>query len=166
MCKIIEQYAKAYSFPPEKERIAARGIVIEDGKILLSYEVNTDVYMTPGGGIEKGETLEECCIRELKEETGYNVKSLKYFLVINEYCYETLYVSNYFICEKIGESKQALTEIEIEHGMKPVWVEFDKAIEIFAEYPFKREDISSLYLREFTVLNKYLSYINQKNPSQ
>lgn len=155
MIDVIEQYAKTYSYPPEKERIAARGLVIEDGKILLSYEVNTDVYMTPGGGLEDGETLEECCVRELKEEAGCEVKPLEQFLVINEYCFETMYVSNYFICKKTGECNRSLTDIEIEHGITPVWIDFEKAVEIFSYYPNKREDIASLYLREYTVLNKY-----------
>lgn len=157
MTEIINQYAKTYSDPPLKVRVSGRGLVIEKDKILLSYEANTDVYMSPGGGIENGETIEECCVRELKEETGYDVKPVKHFLVINEYCFDTMYVSNYFICEKMGESQQSLTEIEIEHGMKPVWIELDKAIEIFEQYPNKREDIASLYLREYTVLNKYIS---------
>lgn len=154
MIEEINQYAKTYSDPPEKKRISSRGIVIENGRILLSYEKNTGVYMSPGGGLEEGESLDDCCIRELREETGYEVKPIKRFVVINEYCFETLYISNYFICERVGKSEQALTEIEVEHGITPVWVEIDKAFEIFGAYESKREDIASLYLREFTVLNK------------
>lgn len=159
MIETINQYAKTYDMPPLKERIAGRGLVIEDGKILLSYEKNTNVYMTPGGGLENGETLEECCVRELREEAGCEVLPLEHFLVINEYCFETLYISNYFICKKKGECIKSLTDTEIEHGITPVWVDIEKAIEIFSDYPNKREDISSLYLREYTVLNKYKSMI-------
>ena len=157
MIETVNQYAKTYSDPPERERISGRGLVIEDGKILLSYEVNTNVYMSPGGGLEDGETLEECCIRELREEAGVNVRTVEHFFVVNEYCFETLYISNYFICEKTGKTKQSLTETEIEHGITPVWIDIEKAIEIFSDYPNKREDIASLYLREFTVLNKLKS---------
>lgn len=156
MIEVINQYGKTYSDPPEKVRIASRGIVVKDNKILLSHELNTGIYMTPGGGIEANETLEECCVRELREETGYEVKPVKCFLTINEYSFETLYVSNYFICEIIGKSEQALTDIEIEHGIVPEWIEIKNALEIFGEYKSKREDVMSLYLREYTVINKYL----------
>ncbi len=156
MIETITQYAKNYSDPPEKERVASRGLVIKDNKILLSYEKNTDVYMTPGGGLEKDETIEECCVRELKEETGYLVNPLNRFVIINEYCFETMYVSNYFICEVVGKAEQSLTEIEVEHGITPVWIDIGEALKIFGAYDSKREDIASLYLREFTVINKYI----------
>lgn len=155
MIETINQYARTYSDPPEKERIASRGIIIKDNKILLSYEKNTDVYMSPGGGLESGETLEECCKRELEEETGYLVTPEKHFLIINEYCFETKYISNYFICSVVGESKQSLTDIEVEHGITPVWIDIENALEIFGDYASHREDIASLYLREFTVISKY-----------
>ncbi len=155
-CETINQYSKTYSNPPERVREASRGIVVDGDKILLSYEINTGVYMSPGGGLEAGETLEECCARELLEETGYKVKPVKRFLVINEYCFDTMYVSNYFICEVIGKGEQALTDIEIEHGITPKWVEMSKALELFGDYASKREDIMSLYLREYTTINKYL----------
>ncbi len=157
MAEIIKQYSQNYLDPPDKVRVASRGLLIENDRILLSYEANTDVYMSPGGGMENGESLEECCIREFKEETGYIVDPIEHFIVINEYCFETMYVSNYFICKRTGESPQSLTDIEIEHGLKPVWIKIDKALELFSKYPEKREDIASLYLREYTVLNKYLN---------
>lgn len=154
----IIQYARTYSDPPEGVRQASRAIIVKDGKVLLTYETNTDVYMSPGGGVEPDETLEECCVRELSEETGYTVKPIKQFLTINEYCFEIMFVSNYFICEITGKAEQKLTEIEIEHGATPVWLDFDEALEMFSRYTEeKREDIYSLYLREYTALTKYKS---------
>lgn len=161
MFETLEQYAKTFSDPPEKIREASRAIIVKDGKILLTHELNTSVFMTPGGGLEENETLTECCIRELKEETGYIVKPVKQFLKINEYCFETMYVSNYFICEIEGECKRNLTEIEVEHGAVPEWVDLNTAIAIFGEYEMYREDVASLYLREYTTLNKYLAFIKE-----
>ena len=161
MFETLEQYAKTFSDPPEKIREASRAIIVKDGKILLTHELNTGVFMTPGGGLEENETLTECCIRELKEETGYIVKPVKQFLKINEYCFETLYVSNYFICEIEGECKRNLTEIEVEHGAVPEWVDLNTAIAIFGEYEMYREDVASLYLREYTTINKYLAFMKE-----
>ncbi len=159
MAETVNQYSKHHSDPPEKVRISSRGIVVLNKKILLSHEVNTDVYMSPGGGVEENETLEECCIREFCEETGYVVKPLKHFITVKEYCFETLYISNYYVCEIVGESKQSLTQIEVEHGMNPEWIELEKAVEIFGTYASKREDHASLYLREFTVISRYMESI-------
>lgn len=152
--EIITQYAKIYSEPPERVREGCRAIILKDNKVLLSWEERKNVYMSPGGGVEDGESLEECVIRELQEEAGYKVKVIKPFLKVNEYCYETLWVNNYFICEIVGECERHLTESEAYNRVKPVWVEIEEAIEIFGEYESKAVDHASLYLREYTVLNK------------
>ena len=110
------------------------------------------------GKLEYGEDPRSAALRELSEETGYTVKPIKHFLTINEYCFETMYVSNYFICEITGKAEQKLTEIEIEHGATPVWLDFDEALKMFSRYTEeKREDIYSLYMREYTALSKYKS---------
>jgi 8-oxo-dGTP pyrophosphatase MutT (NUDIX family) len=46
------------------------------------------VWNFPGGGIEAGETPEEACIREVKEETGYDIAIIKLIhLENNKYTY-------------------------------------------------------------------------------
>lgn len=154
--EIINQYSIHYDYPPKKIRPASRGLVIRDGRILLTYEKNTDVYMSPGGGLEGGESFLECCVREIKEESGYDVVPTEPFVTINEYCFDTCYEAHYFLCEIKGKGEQKLTDTEIEHGAVPVWLEIKKALEIFSSYESKSEDIRSLYRREFTVINKYL----------
>jgi hypothetical protein len=52
--------------------------------------------------------------------------------------------------------KSSLTPTEIDHGITAEWVEISRALEIFGRYDEMREDWRSLYLREFTVLNKFL----------
>ena len=49
-------------------RHACRAIIINKGKILLSYESKNDKYLIPGGGIEENESLIDCCKREVLEE--------------------------------------------------------------------------------------------------
>ncbi len=54
------------------------GIIVQDHKILLirGYEIDTgqSFWVIPGGGLEAGESDEECVIREMQEETGLEVQ--------------------------------------------------------------------------------------------
>lgn len=154
--KRLQQYSLHHSNPPERVRVSCRGLAIRDNKVLLSYESRKDIYMSPGGGLEENETLEECCRRELLEETGYIVEPVKHLLTMDEYCFETLYISHYFLCDIMGEGESALTQTEIAHGMEPRWVDVDVAIKLFSTYETKLEDHRSLYLREYTVLNELI----------
>lgn len=40
-------------------------------------------WSVPSGGLEEGETPEECCVREIKEETGYMAKTAEKLMVKN-----------------------------------------------------------------------------------
>jgi len=160
--EVVELRSEHHSDPPERIRHSGRAIIIKDNKILLSHELNTDIYMSPGGGLEENEELSECCEREVEEETAYLVTAGSEFITVEEYCFETLYISHYFPCEIVGQGKSALTPTEIDHGITAEWVEIEKALEIFGKYEEKREDWRSLYLREFTVLNKYLQKNNHR----
>ena len=83
--KTINIYGENKYEQSTKYREACRGIVLKEDKILLTYEVNTDQWFIPGGGLESGETIKECCARELAEETGHVVDVKEQFLTINEY---------------------------------------------------------------------------------
>ena len=90
-------------------------------ELLLNLRSDTNTWGIPGGGKEINETLEECAIRELKEETNLDISDLKLVTVLSgkEYyfkypnddevdCVITLYqVNNYNGDLKIndGESK-------------------------------------------------------------
>lgn len=55
--------------------------VVREGKLLLAHnnEAAKDLYSVVAGFVEVGETLEECVVREVREETGITVKNIKYF---------------------------------------------------------------------------------------
>jgi len=50
-------------------------------ELLMVRGKHASDWSVPSGGVEEGESLEECCIREVKEETGYEVKVLRKLFV-------------------------------------------------------------------------------------
>lgn len=53
-----------------------KGLIINsNNEIILGYSHKT--YQFPGGHLEDGESLEECLLREITEETGMEIKDAK-----------------------------------------------------------------------------------------
>ncbi|MBQ6293935.1 MAG: NUDIX domain-containing protein [Lachnospiraceae bacterium] len=137
-------------------RHACRGIVIKDGKLLLSYESNEDKYITPGGGVEDDETFAECCAREVREETGIIVRPCEEYLEIEELFLNWRHIQHYFLCEYVEDTGiQHLTDAEIKCGNVPRWLPFEDAVEIFGRYEEYHETSIAdygLYRREYLAL--------------
>ena len=156
--KIVEIFGEERDDAYTKLREGCRGIVICDGKILLSYEKNINHYLIPGGGIEEGESLAECCEREIGEEAGIKVDAHTHYLTLEEYYHEYYFKSHYFVCKYLGECERALTKNEIANGLEPVWIDFDEAINIFGgynEYLKTNEIRYGAYYREFLALCEF-----------
>ena len=144
-----------------KTRAGSRAVVVRDSMILLSHEVNSGWWLVPGGGEEEGETPEECCVREVEEETGLIVKPLQQFLTMYEYYEEYRYISHYFICEVTGQGRMRLTDAEIRRGVEPQWIPLQEAVDIFSRhesYADVSEEKRGAYLREYTALQEYLAF--------
>ncbi|MGF9965334.1 NUDIX hydrolase [Bacillus rhizoplanae] len=64
-----------------KRWIGAAAICMNDNNevlmVLQGKREEEKRWSVPSGGLEKGETLEECCIREVWEETGYHVEVIE-----------------------------------------------------------------------------------------
>lgn len=72
-------------------KIATLGVVLRPGRILLGEkkrgEIGTGMLSGPGGKLDPGETLEECLMRETREELEIELDpaSLKYAVRIDFY---------------------------------------------------------------------------------
>lgn len=72
------------------KRLVSRGIIFIDNKVVLLKRIRKEngkylhYYAIPGGGVELNESLEEACIREVKEEVSLDVTIDKY-LGVEEY---------------------------------------------------------------------------------
>lgn len=82
-----------------------RGILIEDGKIILIKRTKGAeiFYVFPGGGMEGGETEKQALKREMNEELGLDV-SVKEFVAENSFgeSKSEEYVNLFYICKKKG----------------------------------------------------------------
>lgn len=77
ICKDV--FGNQYTVPVDELniRVGVYAVIIEDNKILLTRQ--WDGYSLIGGGVEKGETIEESIVREVKEETGLTIMPEKSF---------------------------------------------------------------------------------------
>ncbi len=64
------------------------GILVEhDGKVLLGKRLNSHgahTWAPPGGHLEFGESIEDCAMRELKEETSLEISQVQFEAVTND----------------------------------------------------------------------------------
>ncbi len=95
-------------------RKAVRCYLIKDNKVVVTKYKESNkksgYYEIPGGKIEEGETSEQTAIREMKEETGLNVKNLKYKgNMIIEYP-NRIFDFNVFLCNEYEGKPQEFEE--------------------------------------------------------
>jgi len=108
---------KTYTLPVSdlSWRPAAYGVVIKDEKVLLLPQDGKG-YVLPGGGVEIDELSEAAVIREVKEETGINVRVEK-FLDIRE---------NYFVIEPQSDPKNVWHSLCLYYLCTPISGELSK----------------------------------------
>jgi mutator protein MutT len=90
--------------PVQRPRIRAAAILIENGRILLvKQEVSaTRHWSLPGGKLDRGESLEQCLIRELKEETGLDIRVKELAYITDRITGNDHLVHMTFIVERIN----------------------------------------------------------------
>jgi len=93
-------------------KIRATGILIEDEKILLlNQNVNESrSWSLPGGTLEERETLKECLVREMQEETGLVVEVQNLLYVCDLITESTHVVHITFLIKRLGGTLGNTTE--------------------------------------------------------
>ncbi|WP_068058177.1 NUDIX hydrolase [Nocardia xishanensis] len=56
-------------------KVAVSAVVLDArGRILMIHRTDNNLYSIPGGGLEAGETVTDAVVREVKEETGIDIR--------------------------------------------------------------------------------------------
>lgn len=153
----------------EIRRVAVRGIIFAEGKLLM-IQSNFGELKFPGGGQELGESDEDTLIRETLEETGYRVipSSIRPFGEVEEKrlsVHEDMIwhqFNRYYFCE-VEDTQEACcyTESEKKYGFHQVWHTLEDAIGINEEM-VHREGEQAWNRRELTVLKMIREHLNEE----
>lgn len=114
--------------------LSAGGVVIRNKEVLLIYSALSNSYAFPKGTIDEEETKDVTAIREVKEETGYDVEILDF---LGDYTYDFDYKDGnryrktvtYYLMNLTNSNKPQANLQENEDFVN-VWTSVEQAYEV------------------------------------
>lgn len=111
----------------EQIEIIARGVCVQNGKILLAYFKEKEYYFLPGGHVEHGESIFQALKREILEETGLSAQ-IKDLAFVFEHTWKNkerlVHEMNYILTYDIREAPEDIPA-KVDH-LKFVWVPIEQ----------------------------------------
>jgi 8-oxo-dGTP pyrophosphatase MutT (NUDIX family) len=77
MIRLLYFGYRIYCFLFRPRTLGVRVMLIQNGGVLLVRQTYLSGWFMPGGGVKRGETLEQAARREVHEEVGAQMKELK-----------------------------------------------------------------------------------------
>lgn len=143
-------------------REAVRGVILNEEKLLMIH-TNKGDYKFPGGGVNQNESKLAALIREIEEESGYEVKAvdrqigqiIERDMDIYEENVIFEMISSYYMCSVTElQKEQHLDDYEEEMGFRPVWVNIEEAILHNERLLESQKDINLRLKREVLALKE------------
>ena len=151
----------------EERVIRVKGLILHsNGKILLAHNNNT--YQFPGGHKEDDESMNDCILREVKEETGIDVELTEEpFLCIRTYdnnyfgtgkkVLNSIYYYRFFTDEAPNFHETHYDELELATDFNLFYVNFSDLKE-FLQKEEQNENMDSNIAREMIhVVDEYVN---------
>lgn len=143
----------------KKIKSAGRAVIFNEKNETAIIDVRGGEYFKiPGGGVEAGESIEETVRRESMEEAGVEIEILdklgeqEFIDPENE---NLIHHSNCFLARTIGESKNPNFDAwEKSNDFRLMWVDYEKALELFASSKAKDKFGENIWKRDLEFLKK------------
>ena len=109
---------------------AAAAIIVHDGKVLAACRFTGKRYdgwwEFPGGKVEPGETFEQCCVREIKEELNLEVEIDRHFYTV-DFTYPNFHLHmECYLCSPLS----SVEEIQLSEHDDYRWLGLDDLYEV------------------------------------
>lgn len=132
-----------------------RAIIFHNNKILLGQRNANDrafpsKWCLPGGKVDEGENEEISIIREVLEETGIKVRSLKHYFKDIEVGKDFLWENFYFIAELESEIEMRIIEEDGESFQELRWVDNNQIVGM--ELAFDHKEIIIRFFEEHKIV--------------
>jgi 8-oxo-dGTP diphosphatase len=147
-----------FAFISRRFNIRVYGILLRDGKVLLADELIKGRKATkfPGGGLEYGEGIRDCLLREFREELGLELSEVSHF-----------YTTDFFVASAFDDSQVIsvyyLVRTASQHEVVPIEEKDARNIEALRWVSLKalrEEDLTLVIDRHVTsmLMTKYLAH--------
>ncbi|MFA4819511.1 MAG: NUDIX domain-containing protein [Candidatus Aenigmatarchaeota archaeon] len=145
-----------------KERSASRAILMNNGKIALMNVTKHNYHKLPGGGIEKGESIEDALFREMKEETGCKIKIIGEVGKIIEHRtrFNILQTSYCFLAEVLEKGEPEFDKGELAAGYKVEWTTMNQALKLLKKEKQETYDGKFIVIRDSKFIEEARKIMN------
>lgn len=133
------------------KKVSAGGVLFHDEQYLTIKWLSENTIELPKGTIEHGETPEQACVREMFEETGYNVE-VTHPLGHNTFTFQwkdgkTYEKTVHYFLMKRTDDAAPTPHREENEDFDNLWLTYDKAIQLLTH-----DDMKEAVKKAYTII--------------